>query len=353
MFHEAIKAAAEAAPHEVATVALIPGLELHVDGDYLAYYASGNDDTAAGEARLNAIGLIDKFRSMSGAERVVVHNTAKGCHKGERYLVATIKPYQAQRKAGRKPKNHEYLQDWLQGYEGDLFRSKTWTSREADDGIAACAHFAIGKAPGYVVIATADKDLRMLPGMHINWQTKQLIRVNPGDYDVLGEDGKQYGLKFFFQQLLMGDTADHIPGLPEFRSTDAKGNLKYKLLGEKTAQALLDDCPDTKSAVEQVCDLYFLSYHRDALNCMSRRNVEFTQWADRLAEQAALLWMRCGLEGSLVDFAAHNGHSHVAWPQPIITAAMRLQERVSLARAKINELGSSDDPLCSTDCTTE
>lgn len=352
MFHEAIKAAAAAAPHEIAPVALVPGLELHVDGDYLAYYASGNDDTTAGEARLNATGLIEKFRSLVGAEKVVVHNTAKGCHKGERYLIATVKPYQAQRADGRKPKNHAYLQDWLQGYEGSLFRAKNWTSREADDGIAACAHFAIGKQPGYAAIATADKDMRMLPGLHINWSTKQLTRVNPGDYDVVGEDGKQYGLKFFFQQMLMGDNADNIPGLPEYRTANAKGAEVYKTLGPKTADVLLETCTDSNSAALQVCDLYFLSYHRDAATFASVKPSD-TEWADRLAEQAALLWMRCGMEATVDDFVAHTGHSHISWTGAVERAAVRLKERVSLARAKINELGSSDDPLCSTDCTAE
>lgn len=150
----------------------------------------------------------------------------------------------------------------------------------------------------------------------------------------------------------MGDTADHIPGLPEYRGADAKGNLKYKAIGEKTAQTFIDACADAKEAAHQVCDLYFLSYHRNAANFMDRQETDI-EWADRLAEQAALLWMRCGMDAPVDDFLIHNGHSRIPWPSAMTSAAARLKERVSLARNTINSLGHSDDPLCSVDCPTE
>jgi 5''-3'' exonuclease (including N-terminal domain of PolI) len=358
MYEEAIAAAAAAAPTMIPPAVVVPGLELHVDGDYLAYYAAGNDETTAGESRLNAINLLDAFRAATGATKIIVHNTAKGCQKGERYLIATVKPYQGQRDTGRKPKNHGYLQDWLMSYEGPLFRTKNWATREADDGIAACAHYAVGRNPGYIAIATADKDLRMLPGLHIDWLKRNLVRVMPGAYDVVGpeiekikagvvikERGKQYGLKFFFMQLLMGDTADNCPGLPEYRSYNAKSETTYKKLGEKTAYDLLDDCPDILSAVNQVCDLYFENYHREQ-RWAARRGDGFTEWADRLAEQAALMWMRLDNAASVSDFATHKGHSRIPWPQEVLAAAQRLEERVKLARQALNHTGSNDDPLC-------
>src|SRR5690606_21141483 len=133
-------------------------------------------------AKLNAMSLVEKFMDITGAEKAVVHNTANGCHKGERYLAATVKPYQGQRSSDRKPKNWAYLQQYLMTYEGQLFRSKTWATREADDGIGACSHFALKSAPGYAAIGTADKDMRMLPGLHIDWTKYTLTKVEPGDY---------------------------------------------------------------------------------------------------------------------------------------------------------------------------
>lgn len=334
MFDDAIAAAAADAPHKQEMVALTPGLQVHVDGDYLAYYASGNDDTEAGQARENAINLIEYFRGRVGAETVIVHNTAPHCHKGERYLIATTKPYQGQRTSGRKPKNHGYLQDWLMGYTGPVFTAKNWATREADDGIGACAHFAVGRSPGRAGIATADKDMRMLPGLHITWKTGQVTRVEPGDFDVIGEDGKQYGLKWFWFQMLMGDAADNCPGLEQYKLTNPDGSFKrFAKVGEKTAEQLLADTTSSDEAGARVLSLYLGGYN-------SSREYAL----DRFVEQAALLWMRLGNDAAVADFAHHSGHSRInGFFTPEVWAAVeRLETRVKVARDEINQFGNQD-----------
>lgn len=332
MFDAAINAAADAAPHVIETVAMVPGLTVHIDGDYLAYYASGKDDTLPGQARINAINLIEEFRARIGAEHVVVHSTTPGSTKGERFLIATVKPYQGQRSDGRKPKNYQYLRDWLLGYDGGAFRSKLWSTREADDGIAACSHFALGNPPGYCGIVTADKDMRMLPGVHVNWQTRQVTRVLPGDYDVIGEDGKQYGLKFFWLQMLMGDPADNIPGLERYLHDNGKTS-SFKPCGEKTAALMLAGCHTSEAAAKKVIELYQGGY------CEAPPDL----WADRFVEQAALLWMRCGNNAAVDDFLTHAGHSRInaTMPAAVYEAAERLKHRVTFARKQIDELADT------------
>lgn len=332
MFDAAIAAAAAATPHKIELPPVQPGLVLHVDGDYLAYYAAGNDDTDPGQARLNAISLIEEYRARVGAESAVVHSTALHSHKGERFLAATVKPYQGQRSGGRKPKNHAYLQNWLHQYDGSAFRSKLWATREADDGMAACAHYAIGTPVGYAAIATADKDLRMVPGIHINWQTRQVTRVLPGEYDVIGEDGKQYGLKWFWLQMLTGDTADNIPGLEQYLHNDGKKS-SFKKVSEVTAAKLLADCTTNDEAAKRVVELYRGGYCEGPL----------TLWADRFVEQAALLWMRCGNDAALDDFLTHKGHSCISGALPwqeLLNATERMKERVALARKQVDALAS-------------
>lgn len=330
MYMDAIAAAAEAAPVEIKPAERVPGLVLHVDGDYLAYYASGNDETEPGMARINALGYIEAFRACVGADKIVVHNTAKGCHKGERYLAATVKPYQGQRDTGRKPKNHGYLQNFLMDYTGDVFQPKTWATREADDGIGACALFAVGRKPDYIAIATADKDLRMLPGAHINWRNRTVTRVPPGAYEVIGTDGKLYGLKWFWMQMLMGDAADNCPGLEQYR-TVGKGGFQWKRCGEKTAASLLDDCPTNDDACRQVIDLYRYGYEE--------QGEDFAM--DRFVEQAALLWMRTDRDAHLLDFAKHEGPSriNVNFNDRVWAAVDRLAARVESARKQINSFG--------------
>lgn len=323
---------------------MVPGLVMHLDGDMVCYSCAGNDDTTPGEARMNALALIEKLRARSGAENTVVHMTAPGSHKGERYLVATVKPYQGQRTNSRRPKNHGYLQDWLMQYTGDAFRVKTWKTREADDGIAVCAYHATTTPLGYIVIATADKDMRMLPGLHIDWKTHKLVRVMPGDFEVYGEPegdkpAKLYGSKWFWMQMLMGDAADNIPGLPKYCAKDAKGNDCLKPMGEKTAEKFLERCKNNAAAFAEVYGLYQEYYCSQDIGGIPAHPI----YADNMfCEQAALLWMRTDNTATINNFATHKGPGCIseAFPDELRVAAAMLVKRVERLRDEANKLSA-------------
>lgn len=325
-------AAAEAAPTIRPVPPMEPGLVVHVDGDMLCYECAGNDEVTQGEARQRTINKIEQLRSRSGAEGVVVHMTSPGCHKGERYLIATVKPYQASRKSGRRPKNHQYLQDWLTGYSGSAFKVKVWATREADDGIAACAYFAVSKGTK-IVIATADKDMRMLPGRHVDWRSGEIIEVPPGAYDVVGaENGKQYGTKWFWLQMLQGDAADNIPGLEKY--IDENG--KAKLCGEKTAEKLLARCKTNAAAFAEVYGLYHEFYFQGG------EHGSAAAADDRFCEQAALLWMRTDTNAAMDNFMRHTGPGCISegFPDELRVAATRMVQRVRTARAEADALSA-------------
>lgn len=337
--------AAEAAPQVRQTVPMVPGLVMHLDGDMVCYSCAGNDDTTAGEARMNALALIEKMRARSGAENVVVHMTAPGCHKGERYLIATVKPYQGQRSGSRRPKNHGYLQDWLMQYTGDAFKVKNWKSREADDGIAVCAyHASRQEKPGYIVIATADKDMRMLPGLHIDWKTHKLVRVMPGDFEVYGDaegdkPAKLYGSKWFWMQMLMGDAADNIPGLPKYCTTDSKGKDCLKPMGEKTAEKFLERVNCNAAAFAEVYGLYQEYYEYEATGSQPSCG-PYKLADDMFCEQAALLWMRTDNAAAINNFATHKGPGCIseAFPDELRVAAAMLVKRVEKLRNEADAL---------------
>lgn len=290
---------------------VVPGRVLHMDGDLLAYWAGGNEDTTVAESRERASHKINTLRDQAGAESVVLHLTTSTSTKGDRFIIATVKAYQGQRKSGRKPKNWGYLRDWLEGYEGNLFRPKAWSSREADDGVALCAHDSIRKGQGLVAIASADKDFRMIPGIHVNWNTYDVTEVPLGTYDLIGADGLQYGYKWFFLQLLQGDTADNIPGLPKFQG---------KPVGEKTAQSILKGIDNAAEAWQVVAGCYDEHYGADA--------------SDRLAEQAMLLWLRTDMAADIGDFANELGLRHQA------DAIERVRQRIKEAYAQAQEYAS-------------
>lgn len=282
-----------------------PNLSIHIDGDYLAYFAAGNDLTPAGTARQAVHSRINKLRRITGGHRVVMHLTASNSTKGDRFLIATTLPYQGQR-GGTRPVNWEFLRGYLEGYSGDDFEVKLWTQREADDGMAYFANtFAEVKGELHVV-HTADKDMRMFAGLHVNWKNPALqTRVPLGSYEVIGADGLLYGHKWFWMQMLKGDTADFIPGL--------------RGVGEKKAEALLKGTTCNQEAYALVSGKY--------------NEVVGDNWPAYFVEQAALLWMRTDRNASLLNFLSLGCFGTV-----IEDAAHALAESVESKRQSLEEL---------------
>jgi DNA polymerase-1 len=244
---------------------VVPGRTVMVDGDYLCYFASGGDEMRVDISRRVFVDRLHAVRELTGAEKVELHLSARASTKGERYLIATTQPYQGHRH-GRKPKNWEAVREFAETVDEDRMRAKRieWWDREADDGLAAATLSARDPVTSYV-IHTADKDMRMLPGLHLAWTDYARTEVPKGAYEVIGPyDGKVYGTKWFWMQMLMGDTADHIPGL-------------WKV-GEGKALKWLAGTTCNAEAYEVVTAKY--------------QEFKGETWADYFVEQAELLWLR-------------------------------------------------------------
>ncbi len=270
-----IQAAIDAASQEqaqdvLASLPVTPGRILHVDGDYLAYFAAGNDDMPAGVARQVAVDRICNMQAAAGAERVFLHLTHESSHKGHRYAISTVKPYQGNRSGKAHPKNWAMLRDFVS--TSDAFERCMWYDREADDGFA---HAVIQRDVELNVFATCDKDMRMLPGLHLDWKTYGITLVPGGEYSVIGDNGLQYGGKWFALQMLQGDPADNCPGLPWYWH-----NGRQTKIGEKTAEKLLAPCVSTDDALLTVLGYYISTYE------------DREEAKDRFVEQAALMWLR-------------------------------------------------------------
>lgn len=277
-------AAAAASPMASGSVPVVRRRVLLVDGDGLAYYCAGNDDTEAGEARSNLVAKVKSAARLVGAERVIVLLTGSGSHKGHRYAVARVKPYQGQRANSRRPKNWRALRDYMTDTSFP-FEVETTVVAEADDLFGWYAY----NFPEDVVIYTQDKDMRMLPGRHLDWVSHRVHTVECGMtlhrerdrmFNIVVHNSefndKQYGPKWFWLQMLHGDTADNIPGLPKYKTKDAKGNDTLKPVGEVTALKILDSY--TGSLHWNVAEHY--------------RGYYGERWLVEMLEQAVLLWMR-------------------------------------------------------------
>lgn len=274
MYAAAIAAAAASAPMGGAVP--VAHRVLLVDGDGLAYYCAGNDDTGAGEARAKLIEKVRSAQRVCGAERVIILLTGSGSPKGHRYAVARVKPYQGQRVNSRRPKNWQALRELMEGKDLPFDVETTYTA-EADDLFAERAY----KEPHNTVIYTQDKDMRMLPGMHLDWVSHRIHTVAwmPGTHHsdpwkALSSESndKQYGPKWFWLQMLHGDTADYIPGLPKYVPT---GTDKLKPVGEVTAGKLLVGATEYATCVAY----WYKSFYKD-------------RWLVEMLEQAVLLWLR-------------------------------------------------------------
>lgn len=257
---EQIAAAAAAAPQATQSLPPVAGRTLRVDGDYLAYWAAGNDDTDPSVAIRVAKNKLDTWMEVSRASTLEIHLTAPWSHKGHRYVLAEYQPYQAQRKGSRKPKNWGVLRDYLEQHPA----AKVWTDREADDGLAE------NSGPD-IVLVYKDKDMRQLPGLHLGWDNLTFTEVPVGAYEVTGADGLTYGTKWFLLQMLQGDTADNIKGLPK---------LDGKLCGPAAAEKYLADFPEERDAWSAVYSAYW-RYDKEIGPAL-------------FAENAALLWLRRG-----------------------------------------------------------
>jgi len=292
---------------------IVPGRTLLVDGDYLAYFCGGNreKETPVGTSRQFARERILRQKEMTGCEKICIHLTDNASDKGQRFAVATVKPYQGNRKPGtEKPLNWAFLRDWMQSGCDGLVKVKTWADREADDG---ATYHAMVLGPDLSVLTIADKDWRMSPGIHLDWTTWAVTHVPKGTWRIDGTDGHMHGDAFFWYQLLRGDQADHIPGLP-FCVLQGK----RKQLGEVTAKKYIDRVNNSTEAFTLVGALYRTAYP--------------DEWQDRLAEQMCLLWMRRGSTAALDDC--------LDWLGPVVEKFMRpafnrLEQRLAAAKQEL------------------
>lgn len=298
-FAAAIAAALDSQPQ--ARPDKVAGRTLLADGDGLAYYCAGNDDTSPGQARRNLEQKLEGAMRAAGADKVTILATSAASHKGHRYAIATVKAYQGKRDHGRRPRNWQFMRELI---ERDP-RTQITDTLEADD----LFHInSVRLGDENVAILTQDKDMRMVPGWHLHWDTHALVRVKPDTW-AFEADGKLFGRKWFWMQMLHGDSADNVPGLPK-----ATINGKQKLCGEVTAANLLADAHNEPAAAGVVHEQYRAFYGDD-------------EFQSHIVEQACLLWMR--RTDRLFDCMAHGGPLDLyagsyAWDEALRTVRNRV-----------------------------
>lgn len=232
---------------------VVQGRVLIVDGDGPAYVAAATAkrlDTALRNFQQNI--LTQLF--LTKAQTARIHFTAKTSKKAGRFNVVAIKPYQGQRKDKAKPSLVEPLREaasdrstWLEEYECVLHREL-----EADDGMMHDA-YQLGENG---LIWSGDKDLRMTPYPYWCREKGVILPSQPfgwlqpkytpsGTMKLIGQ-----GPLFFWAQMLMGDTADHIQGLLRYRGELCGPAKAYEVLHP------LEAAGDMNAVANVVLDAY-------------------------------------------------------------------------------------------------
>lgn len=278
---------------------VVPGRVAHIDGDFICYHATCHEDESWETQVRTAAAEVERLRRMAGAESACLHLTSKFSDKGKRAEFALQRPYQGNRKDKPKPKNLERMR--LHLAEGRDYEAMYWTDQEADDGMCQAAWQAVqaGK-PQLAVIVSPDKDLRQCVGWHMDWNTGELHEVSGYGYLHLDRTGKTpklkgYGPAFFWAQMLMGDTADNIQGLPKVTADclnillDMDTN-KDKACGPVLAYELLKDCESFHDGAERVSTLYRAYGVKHGF--VDYRDGESVDWREVFISEGVLLWMR-------------------------------------------------------------
>lgn len=286
---------------EVKALPIVPGRVVHIDGDFLAYMVAYDDKKSLEDMRHNCKVKAEKLRLMSGAESMVIHMTPKESNKGGRYDIALLREYQTGRKGKPKPRYLHLIRAYMHEELGGIQH----VDCEADDGMAIAQYEAIARGERNLsVIATKDKDLCMVPGLQLDWDNGGLTDTKDDfGYIELSRDKKQpkikgRGWKMFWAQMLTGDTADNISGLPLCCDLKYLPRGKHKTIGPVLAFEILDPIKDNKTAFQTVKSLY-REYHfvKDKKGNLVH---PFTNWRDgsqityaqAFTSEAQLLWMR-------------------------------------------------------------
>ena len=160
-----------------------------------------------------------------------------------------VKTYKANRKPNR----------WVSLVRKELLRmgfASTHDKWEADDLIKdRCVELGVDN----YIICSPDKDLKQIPGIHFSYYQKP-VKKNPdgsyptdqyghrivSPYEGLSIVTEKEANRFFWKQMLMGDSGDNIKGVPR--------------VGEKKSEIMLNTCSDLAEVEQMVLDAYVQAY---------------------------------------------------------------------------------------------
>jgi 5'-3' exonuclease len=205
-----------------------------IDGDVLVYMAIWKSETLEeGKKKFQEL-VDDVLNSLFTTDYVMAiggpYNFRLDLYDG----------YKGNRKKAKdnRPEWFNDLKSWASKLEGSVESDNC----EADDLIRVwaleCDAAGINRA-----VVSVDKDLHCIPGTHYNPRTKKIYQIC-----------EEYGERFYWQQVLQGDSVDAIPGLPK--------------VGPVKAKKLLADAVTHNEMRDVVCRAYHNAYGDEGYSYM-------------------------------------------------------------------------------------
>jgi 5'-3' exonuclease len=193
-----------------------------IDGDVLVYMAIWKSESLEeGKKKFQEL-VDDVLNSLFTKDYVMAIGGP------DNFRLDLFPDYKGNRKKAKdnRPEWFDDLKSWASKLEGSVESDNC----EADDLVRVwaleCDAAGINRA-----VVSVDKDLHCIPGTHYNPRKKEIYQID-----------KEYGERFYWQQVLTGDSVDNIPGL-------------WKV-GPVKAKKLLADAITHKEMRDVVCRAY-------------------------------------------------------------------------------------------------
>lgn len=275
------------------------GRHVLIDADCVAYWGAAQCD---GQAVSTAIRRTDQRMNQILDECQARDYTGFLTGKDNfRDKLATLQRYKGNRydEDGRRLTPQP---EWLQ--EVRLHLETEWgclmeQGQEADDALGIAREELLVDEPDTIsIISSIDKDLRINPGMHHNQNTGEVDEVTG-----FGEIHKRKsgiggsGLKFFYAQMIMGDSADWIKGLPkvtEYMKEEYPG-IRRGGAGPMVAYHVLNGVDNQADAEHLVWECYKSYWIENGYKHWKTGEVFLPGLhtaRKQFVEQGRLLWMR-------------------------------------------------------------
>jgi DNA polymerase-1 len=145
------------------------------------------------------------------------------------------------KKSASRKKSRSTKPDWFFDLKSNIERDYDGCCYsdycEADDMVRVWAYECDAAAMPRIVVSV-DKDLNCIEGKHYNPRSGAIYEIDPAVAD-----------RFYWTQILTGDSTDNIPGI--------------KGIGPKKAEGILFNCKTTDQMKKAVCQAYAINYGKE------------------------------------------------------------------------------------------